>query len=130
MDWTDLKVAPDGTHHLSGGAPAYAARFDEVLPFHEPGLAPARRGGEAWHIDPLGRAAYRRRFLRTFGFYELRAAVTSPDGWHHILPGGEDAYAARHAWCGNYQQGRCAVRDTDGSYFHVDASGRPVYRER
>ena len=130
MDWAELKVSPDGTHHVAAEAPAYLERFDEVLSFHAPGLAPARRGGLAWHIDPRGRAAYDRRFLRTFGFYELRAAVTSPDGWHHVLPGGEDAYAGRHAWCGNYQQGRCVVRDEEGRYFHVGPGGEAAYRER
>ena len=38
-DWRSLKVSPDRTHHLIDGRPAYEGRFQEVLSFHEPGLA-------------------------------------------------------------------------------------------
>jgi len=130
LDWTALRVAPDRTHHLRAGAPAYAGRFDEVLGFHEPGLAAIRRGAKAWHIDLRGRAAYRRRFKRTFGFYEGRAAVTSPDGWHHVWPDGRDLYADRYDWSGNYQQERCTVRAPTGEYLHLDATGLPAYAGR
>jgi hypothetical protein len=109
------------------GRPLYAERFDEVLPFHAPGIAPVRRGGEAWHIDTSGLPIYSRRFLRTFGFYERRAVVVSAEGWHHILPDGEDLYSERYAWCGNYQGARCTVRDSKGLYRHLDGDGRPAY---
>jgi len=131
MSWLRLKVAPDGSHHMTAtGAPAYGERFDEVLAFHAPGLAPASRGGEAWHIHSDGSAAYARRFMRAFGFYEDLAAVVDATGWHHILPDGRDAYPERYAWCGNFQDGRCAVREPGGAYLHVAAGGRPVYAER
>lgn len=129
-EWQRARVAPDRTHHIKDGEPLYAERFDEVLAFHAPGLAPVRCGGEAWHVDALGRPAYARRFLRTFGFYEGRAAVQAEDGWHHILPEGLGLYPDRYAWCGNYQGGRCAVRDHSGSYLHLDPSGRPAYAAR
>lgn len=108
----------------------YEARFDEVLAFHEPGLAPVRRGGEAFHVDLRGKPAYARRFVRTFGFYEGRAAVVGPEGFHHILPDGTDLQPERFAFCGNYQQGRCVFRDKDGRYGHLDLAGRPVYDAR
>jgi hypothetical protein len=131
MSWTHLTVAPDGSHHTTAtGAPAYRERFDEVLAFHAPGLAPVSRGGEAWHIHTDGSAAYARRFVRTFGFYEGLAAVVDAAGWHHVLPDSRDAYPERHAWCGNFQGARCAVREPGGAYLHVDAGGRPVYAER
>lgn len=124
MSWRDLRVSVDGTHHTRDGVPAYAARFDAVLKFHAPGLAPVQRGDAAWHIDARGEDAYARRFRRAFGFYEERASVVSDDGWHHITPSGRDLYPARHAWCGNFQEGRCTVRESDGRYRHIDASGR------
>jgi hypothetical protein len=76
MTWRDSRVASDGTHHVLRSEPLYAERFDEVLKFHDPGLAPVRRLEEAWHIHPDGSEAYGRRFSRTFGFYEGLAAVT------------------------------------------------------
>ncbi|WP_437310932.1 methyltransferase [Sorangium sp. So ce388] len=129
-DWQRARVAPERTHHLVDGEPMYAARFDEVLAFHAPGLAPARWGSTAWHIDGRGDPAYTRRFQRTFGFYEGRATVSGVEGWFHILPNGEELYPARHSWCGNYQDGRCVVRDSKGLYGHIDQAGRPVYAAR
>lgn len=128
--WQRTAVAADGTHHVLGDRPLYGERFDEVLKFHDPGLAPVRRGAAAWHIRADGGAAYVRRFGRTFGFYEGLAAVESGDGWHHILADGADAYAARHGWCGNFQGGRCPVRRPDGRYLHILADGRPAYERR
>lgn len=131
MNWGALRVSPCGTHHVDGeGNPVYDERFDSVLRFHAPGLAPVRRDGLAWHIRPDGSAAYSRRFRKAFGFYEGLAAVESDDGWHHVTSDGLDAYPKRYAWCGNFQQGRCTVRNEVGEYFHIVKDGRPAYCER
>ncbi len=131
MNWTHLKVSADLSHHIDeSGRAAYTERFDEVLKFHAPGLAPVYLNGEAWHICPDGSAAYSRRFQRAFGYYENLSAVTSHRGWHHILPNGEDAYSYRYAWCGNFQNSRCPARQMDGDYFHILPSGQPVYEHR
>jgi len=128
--WRQATVAPCGSHHVVAGRPLYAARFDEVLKFHEPGLAPVRLGGEAWHIDVAGAPAYRQRFRQTFGFYDHRAAVEASDGWCHVRPDGTFVGSARFAWCGNYQEARCTVRDGDGLFLHLDLEGVPVGTER
>lgn len=131
MNWSRLMISPEGTHHCDeNGLPAYAERFDEVLKFHAPGLAPVIRRGEAWHIWSDGSAAYSRRFSRTFGFYEGYAAVETKDGSHHITPEGRDLYVDRYAWCGNFQGGRCTVRQMDDQYVHLGSDGRPVYAGR
>lgn len=130
MSWEQASIAVDTTHHTFGGKPLYEARFDEVLKFHAPGLAPVRSAGEAWHIRSDGSPAYARRFLRTFGFYEGIAAVTSIEGWHHIHPDGNDVYPMRYAWGGNFQGGRCPVRDRDGAYLHVTMTGAPAHETR
>lgn len=131
MSWRSLQVSSCGTHHLDEhGRPAYAERFDEVLKFHDPGLAPVLLRDRAWHVWSDGSAAYDRQFMRTFGYYEGLAAVMAQDGWHHITPDGSDVYARRHAWCGNFQQGRCAVRGSDGMYFHITPRGEDAYPAR
>lgn len=131
MSWKELRVSSDETHHLLNcGLPAYDKKFDEVLKFHEPGLAPVRIGKKAWHIDRQGQPAYERRFVRAFGFYEGLAAVVSSDGWHHIKPNGDDAYLPRYTWAGNFQGNRCTVRQPDGLYLHIDSQGEPAYGER
>ncbi|HVG64053.1 MAG TPA: methyltransferase [Hyalangium sp.] len=130
MDWRSIRRAQDGTHHTLEESPLYEARFDEVLAYHEPGLAPVRLGTAAWHIDVHGRAAYARRFRRTFGFYEGRAAAVDGQGWCHILPDGTDLYPERYAWCGNFQGQRCTVRDSAGLYRYLTPEGRPVGSSR
>ena len=128
--WREFKVSDDATHHVCRGVPAYQSRFHEVLKFHDPGLAPVVDDSGAYHIDPNGQPAYECRHIRTFGFYEGRAAVHSDDGWFHILPDGSHLYEDRYVWCGNFQDARCAVRSSDGSYFHLGENGTPTYRER
>ncbi|HBE25744.1 MAG TPA: methyltransferase [Ktedonobacter sp.] len=127
LDWKDLIVAPDGTHHIIHGNPAYHARFDVVSKFHAPGLAPVKDSSGAYHINSNGRAAYQNRYIRTFGFYEGRAALQANKGWFHILADGRPLYSARYDWCGNFQEGRCTVRRLDGSYFHMRHDGQPAY---
>ena len=127
MTWTKLSVAPSSTHHLLDDSPAYGERFDEVLSFHAPGLAPVRRGPDAWHITPTGAEAYKDRFRQTFGFYQGLAAVITDDGWRHIDPSGKKTYPQRYDWCGNFQGGRCTVRETDGTYRHITRTGAPAY---
>lgn len=128
-DWQKLTVADDRTHHCLDGQAAYEDRFDDVLKFHAPGLAPVQRGPEAWHISTDGSAAYQHRYRRTFGFYEGFAAVVGDDGWLHVGPDGSAAYDARYDWCGNFQGGRCAVRDADGRYLHIKPAGEPAYSQ-
>lgn len=131
MTWSRARVAREHTHHINqADMPLYAARFDEVLKFHEPGLAPVARGGEAWHIRPNGEEAYVHRYQKTFGFYEGRAAVSCREGWCHIDESGEPIYTQRYTWCGNFQGGRSVVCEPQGVYFHVDREGVAVYAER
>ena len=130
MNWRGASVSPSGTHHVQDGAPLYDERFDEVLKFHEPGLAAVSRDGRAWHIRSDGEPAYDRRFDRTFGFYEGHAAAAAPDGWRHVRPDGTDLYGTRYAWCGNFQDDRCAVREPGGAYLHLSAEGVPAYDAR
>lgn len=131
MIWQSLRVSADGTHHVDErGQSAYRERFDEVLKFHAPGLAPVHRGGQAWHIRTDGAPAYDRRFVMAFGYYDGLSSVVSRDGWHHITSMGADAYSQRHTWCGNFQEGRCGVRGEDGAYHHITADGSAAYPER
>ena len=129
-DWLEYRISLDGSHHVYREQPAYLPRFLEVLKFHAPGLAPVRDAFGAYHVTPDGHSAYESRYLRTFGFYEGRAAVHSQDGWFHILPDGERLYPETHAWCGNFQEDRCPVRQADGCYFHLSADGSPAYEQR
>ncbi|WP_305967423.1 methyltransferase [Marinobacter salsuginis] len=127
----NLKVGPCGTHHLrSDGREAYQRRFDQVLPFHAPGLAPVKRIHTAWHIRPDGTDAYKARFDETFGFYCGVAAVVSDGLWFHIDSEGNPLYESRYAFVGNFQNDACVVCDLEGSYYHIDLSGKPLYSSK
>ena len=128
--WRRYGISEDASHHVYRGRPAYPSSFHEVLKFHEPGLAPVRDTSGAYHISPDGRPAYALRHIRTFGFYEGIAAVHSEEGWFHILPDGSPMYGERYAWCGNFQESRCAVRLPGGGYIHIEDDGSPAYEER
>ena len=128
--WQDLTIAPEQTHHLKDGHPAYEARFVQVLKFHPPGLAPVQDVLGAYHIESTGRAAYKERYIRTFGFYEGRAAVQANDGWFHILANGRPLYSGRYAWCGNFQGGCCTVRFPGGLYCYLQLNGEVAYSQR
>ena len=130
MTWRGTSISPTRTHHIRNGLPLYTERFDEVLKFRDPGLAAVQSGGKAWHIRSNGAAAYARRFRRVFGFYEGLAAAVASDGWRHIRPSGSDLYSQRFAWGGNFQDGRCPVREFGGAYLHLTREGVPAYGAR
>ncbi len=125
--WQELKISSDQTHHLIDQQPAYPARFISVLKFHDPGLAPVTDESGAFHADTEGKPAYSHRFLRTFGFYEFRAAVQSVSGWSHIHIDGSELYRDRFSWCGNFQQSHCVVKDFQGHFFHINLEGKRAY---
>jgi len=113
-----------GTFHINArGERSHTMVFDWVLPFHEPGLAPVGDGTGAYHIHLDGMPAYKQRFERTFGFYGGLAAVVCEGKWFHINTHGQRAYAESWDWCGNFQQKRCTVRNSDGHYHHIRPDG-------
>jgi len=130
LNWQDYEISSDQTCHLIDNKPAYAARFLSVLKFHEPGLAPVRDESGAYHINAQGDPAYSQRFMRTFGFYEGRAAVQTVSGWYHIREDGSELYRERFSWCGNYQQRLSVVKDLKGNFFHLDLEGAAAYPNR
>ncbi len=128
---TRPSVSPCETHHLGPqGLPLYARRFDHVLPFHEPGLAPVTLNGLAWHIQLEGDDAYAARFQRSFGFYCGAAAVSQDGDWFHIRPDGLALYQERYAFVGNFQDDCCVVCDAESRYFHIDLQGNALYPSR
>lgn len=129
-NWKESKPSEDGTHHVTDNGPLYEDRFDSVLSFHEPGLAPAYIDGKWFHITAEGKPSYKQVFDEAFGFYYNRAAVRVNEDWFHILPNGQRAYPSNYSWCGNYQQELCAVRESKGQYFHINLDGAPIYDEK
>ena len=127
--WQLSSVATDRRFHEIKGKPLYHNRFDEVLSFHSPGLAPATLDGKWFHIRQDGTRAYSHSFDRAWGFYGGLASVIKGREAFHILENGLPAYDERFSWCGNFQEGLCSVMYFNGRYGHIKHDGSPAYKE-
>src|SRR3990167_4410152 len=128
--WKQFKIANCHSHHVLENSPVYSFRFNHVMKFHPPGVAPIIDDSGAYHIDEQGNEIYQKRFVNTFGYYEEIAAVASEQGWFHIDLLGKSLYDKRYLWCGNFQEGKCLVQDQDKKFFHIDRSGTPLYERK
>jgi hypothetical protein len=129
-DWKRSIVSSNRKYHEIEGKPLYHKFFDEVMAFHDPGLAPAKLNGKWFHINPNGSRAYKNNFDKVWGYYENLASVRLDGEAFHIDRKGNPAYESRFVWCGNYQGGACTVRNQDGYYYHIDHYGKPLYSAR
>lgn len=127
MLWRKSRCSQDRRFHIINGKPLYRNKFDEVMSFHEPGLAPARIDDCWFHIKADGSRAYSQSFDRAWGFYFGRAAVNIGNEAFHIFPDGNDVYIQRFLWVGNFQEELCAVRYKNGRYGHILLDGNRVY---
>jgi hypothetical protein len=130
MRWQDIKNSPDNTFFLFDGKPLFNKTFIEILKFHSPGIAPVKDETGCYHINEQGMPVYNDRFDRTFGFYCNRASVTKGANWFHIDGTGKRAYSQNYAWCGNYQENLCTVRDFNNNYSHIDLNGNEISKEK
>lgn len=130
LSWKKYFVSKCETHHVYKGQPAYGQRFLRVLDFHDPGIAAVQSETGCYHINLQGQAIYDKEFKRTFGFYDKRAAVEDQDGWFHINISGLPEYPRRYAWCGNYQESVCVVKDHQNNFFHINLDGEILYLEK
>ena len=90
--WKGAVVSKDRRYHTILGKPLYRERFEEVMSFHEPGLAPAKKGNEWFHISQDGIRNYGVSFDYVWGFYSGLAAVNKDGIFYHVTPEGRPAY--------------------------------------
>ncbi len=128
--WQESRPSRWGTHHITKNGSLYENRFEAVLSFHEPGLAPVCLDGKWYHITPDGKPAYKHVYDEAFGYYNRRAAVRLNEDWFHIHPDGQRLYDTTYSWCGNYQNELCTVRDWKAQYFHINLDGDCAYDEK
>ncbi|MEA3452706.1 MAG: WG repeat-containing protein [Bacteroidota bacterium] len=107
--------------------PLFNKKFEQVLKFHAPGLAPVQDETGWYHIDTFGNEIYSKRYKKAFGYYcGFAAVVDSNDNWFHIDKNGNRIYETNYAWCGNFQEDICSVRGFDGKYFHIYTNGKQL----
>src|SRR4051812_2432337 len=124
MDWQEIKLSECGTFFNYKGNKVFNKSFINALKFHAPGFAPVQDEGGWYHINTKGEELYTQRYERAFGFYYNRAAVISGSGWFHIDDKGNRLSNDTYAWIGNYQEDKCAVRDFNNNYYHIDPFGK------
>ena len=130
VDLNSISLSLDETHHLFNHQPLYDKMFLNVMSFHPPGVAAVKNDNGAYHINFKGEPIYKKRFIKTFGYYSDIAAVEDKSGWYHIDLKGNPIYNERYEWVGNSQEERCPVRDLDGRYFHIKKDGTKAYNNK
>ncbi len=130
LDFSRITISADNSHHIINDKPLYNKKFDNVMSFHAPGVAAVEDESGAYHIDLKGKELYKKRFNKTFGYYDDLAAVKDSLGYYHINLDGNPQYGERYAWVGNFQEEACIVRDKKGLYFHIKADGSKCYDKK
>lgn len=129
MDWRNIEVSEENNSFIYDDKLLFDKKYDEVLKFHSPGIAPVKDERGWYHVDIEGKEVYREKYDRVFGFYCNRASVVHKSKWFHINEKGKPIYKNRYAWTGNYQENVCSVRDLNNQYFHIDIDGNKAYEE-
>lgn len=124
----NVRLSRCRTFHELNNLPLYDTKFLDVEKFHHPGLSPVLDKTGGYHIDLEGRAAYKKRFDKVFGFYCNRAAVIDKEKYYHIDSKGNRLYKNSYDWVGNYQENKCVVRKGD-RFFHIELEGNKIYLE-
>jgi hypothetical protein len=125
-----ISISLDGTHHIYNGKPLYKKTFKSVMSFHLPGVSAVLDDSGAYHINLKGNPVYKKRFLKSFGYYDGIAAVSDTSGWYHINIEGKPIYKERFNWVGNFQEGKCSVQNKSHNYFHIKRNGNPLYDKK
>ena len=130
MTYKEIIRSENHTHFLYKGQKVFDRTFLNALKFHVEGFAPVQDASGWFHIDMKGNDLYTQRYDRTFGFYFKKAAVIEQGNWFHIDGKGNRIYTQSYAWCGNFQQNICTVRNHEKQYFHINTKGVPLYQEK
>jgi len=130
MKYNEIKISKDETYFIYKEKKIFNKKFKQVLKFHSEGFAPVFDSSGWYHIDLQGNAIYKERYDRVFGFYFRLATVIKNNKWFHINTKGKRINKNEFAWCGNYQEKVCTVRDFKNQYYHIDRKGKEIYNER
>lgn len=128
MDFDDLIISPDGTHHLYEGTPIYERRFQRVGPFRFPGLAAVRDGSGAYHINFLGEPAYPGRYTWTGNFSEGVAPVRNADGRYRFIDEeGKPIAFETYLYATEFSEGSAVIYHEARGATHITTAGELLY---
>ena len=128
MNFDDLIISPEKTHHLYEGVPIYKQRFDTVGRFCFPGLAAARDAAGACHITFAGEPAYAERYDWTGDFAEEVAVVRDAAGrYFHIDPTGKPIAFDTYQYATEFAEGSAVVYHELRGATHITTAGELLY---
>lgn len=128
MDFDDLIISPDGTHHLYEGRPIYERHFQSVGPFRFPGLAAVRDDTGAYHINFLGEPAYNERYAWTGNFSEGVAPVRNADGRYLFIDEeGKPIAFETYLYATGFSEGSAVVYHETLGATHITTAGELLY---
>ena len=128
MEFDELTISPDGTHHLYSGTPIYEYRFQRVGPFCFPGLAAAFDTSGAFHINFLGEPAYPERYLWAGNFADGVAPVRDAAGrYFHIDEAGKPIAFDTYRYVTEFSEGSAVVYHDLLGATHITTAGELLY---
>ncbi|HJK18289.1 MAG TPA: histidine phosphatase family protein [Methanocorpusculum sp.] len=128
MDFDDLIISPDGTHHLYEGTPIYEHRFQSVGPFCFPGIAAVCDNTGAYHINLLGEPAYDERYVWAGDFAEGVAPVRNKEGRYLFIDeAGKPIAFETYLYATGFSEGSAVVYHETLGATHITTAGELLY---
>jgi broad specificity phosphatase PhoE len=128
MNFDDLIISPDATHHLYCGTPIYKHRFHKVGSFHFPGLAAVSDDSGAYHVTLLGEPAYTERYTWTGSFSESVAPVQTPNGRYLFIDEkGKPITIETYLYATEFSEGAAVVYHETLGATHITTAGELLY---
>ncbi|MDR0438791.1 MAG: hypothetical protein LBH02_01045, partial [Methanocalculaceae archaeon] len=129
MNFDDLIISPDATHHLYCGTPIYKRRFHRVGSFHFPGLAAVSDDSGAYHVTFLGEPAYKERYAWVGNFSEESVAPvqTSNGRYLFIDENGKPITIETYLYATEFSEGSAVVYHETFGATHITTAGELLY---
>lgn len=128
MDFDDLIISPDATHHLYCGEPMYERRFQSVGPFRFPGLAAVSDASGAHHITLLGEPAYAERYLWAGNFADGIAPVQNAEGRYLFIDEeGKPIAFDTYLYATEFSEGSAVIYHEACGATHFTTAAEPLY---
>lgn len=128
MNFDEILISPDKTHHLFEGQPVYEKRFLSVGPFVFPGLAAVTDETGSYHINFFGEEMYFERYACTGNFSDEVALVKNfSDEFFFIDESGRPIGFEKYFFATEFSDGIAVVYHKTFGATHITNAGELLY---